>query len=184
MKRILLIVVLFALAGDAWCQTSLLNIGGSFGSTGEYQFGIDKGSVVGGCVQRELANGQWLAGPCRDVFVLQKKGLNVLHLGGAVMYNAEHGNPNYDLRIGANVGAATSALLSKVAEDIPYLSSLGSLSLPPFLIYLGNITTADYAVGWNPVHTPDVNGNFRHGPMVMLNIPLSDVEALLLGLNL
>lgn len=168
----------------AGAPVDMLNLGSAFGPNSRFQLGIDKSLTAGACVQRELHDGQWLAGPCRDVLVLTRQGVRAMHLGAAVMYNAEHGNATYSLRLGGNVGPVVQAAIDMASSEIPMLQeALGAVHVPKFLGYLGHITTVDYAVGYRPTHTADVIGNLTHGPMVKMDIPLADVLALLkLGL--
>lgn len=144
-----------------------------------WQFGIDKSATVAGCIQRELKDGQWLAGPCRDIFVLAKDGISRAHLGGAIMYNAEHGNASYEIRAGIALGPATRAAVDKLAETAPGLEVLTQIKLPKWAAYLTDITTLDFAAGYRPIHTADVVGNWTYGPMAQMNFPLEDLYSLL-----
>lgn len=158
-------------------------LGPAFGPAQSWQFGFDKSATAGGCVQRELHDGQWLAGPCRDVLLLAKDGEHRAHLGAAVMYNAERGNATYSIRAGVNAGPILRATLVLALNRLPYLENVADFQAPKFLAYLGDITTVDYAVGYRPTHSKDVIGNWTHGPMVKLDLPLADVYNLLkLGL--
>ena len=180
MKNLALALMLLA-APSCLMATGLdlYPIGKNRGGRGQWQFGLDKGLTAGGCVQRELNDGQLLAGPCKDVFVLAKNGENVLHLGAYVMYNAERGNASYGPRLGVTVGPAAKALISKAAEAFPVLEQYADWTPPPFLQYLNKILTLDYGVAYRPYHTEDVRGNITHGPMCMLTIPLGDIYGLL-----
>jgi len=181
MKK-LIAVLLLSLPSALPAQSNTLGwipIGGKFGSNQSWQFGFDSGATAGGCVQREVHDGQWLAGPCRDIFLLKKNGVAHAHTGGAVLYNAERGNATYSLRAGINVGPVASALLNKAVDRLPYLEGLADIKVPKFLGYIGDITTIDYAVGYRPIHSADVIGNWTHGPMVKMDIPLTDIYHLL-----
>jgi len=163
----------------------LYKIGKNWGSRGQWQFGIDKGLTAGGCIQRELNDGQWLAGPCRDVFVLARRDPvtndvdNMIHLGPYIMYNAERGNPSYGARLGFTAGNVARAMLDKAAENIPVLEFYAGWKAPPFLHYLRKILTLDYGIAWRPDHSADVIGNWTHGPMFKLDIPIDDIYGLL-----
>ena len=188
MKRIVCIVaavMCFATALRAQEPTQaksldLYKIGKNWGSRGQWQFGIDKGLTLGGCIQRELHDGQWLAGPCRDVFVLARDGYSMIHLGAYVNYNAERGNASYGPRLGVSVGRFGNYVLEKASESVPWVEHYASWKAPPFMQYLGSIMTLDYGVGYRPVHTSDVIGNWTHGPMFKLDIPIDDIYALLI----
>lgn len=180
MKRIA-IAVLLLIGTEASLRAeslSLFQIGHNFGSSGQWRFGVDKAATVGGCAQRELSDGQWLMGPCRDVFVLARYEEVAFHAGFAVLYNTEGGNASYTARLGVNVGPAAKAGLVKLSEVIPSLDKIWDLHLPPFLNYLGHVTTIDYGVGWRPIHTPDVFHNLTHGPMAKMDIPFDDLKIL------
>jgi hypothetical protein len=184
MKGLLMAVALVCFGSLAQAQSlDLYPVGKNFGSSGQWQFGIDKSAVVGACVQRELHDGQWLAGPCKDVFILAKNGQEVWHLGGAVMYNAEHGNAVYELKTGVVVGRALQNGLAWVGGHIPLIddaiTSLSQYNPPKFLAYAANITKFDVSGGYRPSHNAQVQGNWGYGGMVTLNIPLDDVYALL-----
>ena len=158
---------------------NLYQIGKNWGSSGQWAFGVDKSATAGACVQREVHDGQWLAGPCRDIFVLARHGISTAHMGGAIMWNAEHGNATYSLRLGVSVGPAARAFLLKASEALPGLENLAAWSPPRFLGYISDIATVDFAGGYRPTHDASVNGNWTYGPMVKLDIPLDDVYALI-----
>jgi hypothetical protein len=170
-------------AAPAVQSLDLFQIGNSFGKNKSWEVGIDKSPVLDACIQREVHDGQWLAGPCRDVLVLAKMDASgmlhpVAHLGAAIMYNAEHGNASFAMRAGVNVGPAAHALLSKMADDIPGLEGISNITLPKWASYIGSVTTIDYAMGYRPVHDASVNGNLTHGPMAKMSIPLDDLYSL------
>lgn len=170
-------------AAPAAQSLDLLQIGSSFGKNRAWEVGIDKSPVLDACIQREVHDGQWLAGPCRDVLVLAKLDASgalhpVAHLGAAIMYNAEHGNASFSMRAGVNVGPAAHALMVKLADDIPGLEGISNITFPKWASYLGSVTTVDYAVGYRPTHDASVNGNLTHGPMAKMSIPLDDLYSL------
>lgn len=143
----------------------------SFGD-GRWQLGLDGSSSVGACLERELHDGQWLAGACRDVLLLAKDSKVAFHLGAAVMSNAEHGNTSFQARAGFNVGPVTQAALDKLADRVPQLDRLTGWNLPPWLRRVGDATTLDFMGGYRPNHDSSVNGNWTYGVGVKLDIPL------------
>lgn len=189
MKKLLLVLSFLMVSMSSMAQvvstpsTDLYQIGSAFGSTKAWQFGIDKSATVGGCVQREIHDGQWLGGPCRDIFQLDKNGQHRFHLGAAIMYNSQHGNATYSARVGFNAGPVLGSAFSYVVNNLPYLESLSDVQAPKFIVYIGHVTTIDMAIGYRPIHTNDVIGSLTYGPMVKMDIPLEDIYALLkLGL--
>ena len=186
MKNLALALMLLA-APSCLMATGLdlYPIGKNWGGRGQWQFGLDKGLTAGGCIQREIHDGQWLAGPCRDVFVIARKDKNdgemdnMIHLGPYIMYNAERGNPSYGARLGVTAGNMARAALDELSRSIPILEFYADWKAPPFLQYTRKILTLDYGIAWRPAHTADVNGEFTHGPMVKLDIPLDDLYGLL-----
>lgn len=146
----------------------------SFGE-GRWKLGLDASASVGACLERELHDGQFLAGPCRDALVLAKDGKPAFHLGAAVLYNAEHGNATYQARLGFNVGPAAQAALAKTAYYIPALDSILNWKAPPWLSKIGDATTVDFAGGYRPIHDASVNGNWTYGVMVKADVPLDVV---------
>lgn len=156
-------------------KLDLWHIGQPFGREDQWQFGVDRTFTAGACWQREDVNGQWLVGPCRDVFILAKHGQSVAHAGVAVMYNAEHGNALYELRAGVNVGPFAKYCLNLAVRKIPYAERLAEIRAPKFLVYFGNITTVDYAWGLRLKHDPSVNGRQGRGAMFKMDIPLDDL---------
>ena len=179
-----LVVMLFAMSVKAATPEprtlDLYKIGKNWGSRGQWQFGIDKGLTLGGCIQRELHDGQWLAGPCRDVFVIARNGDPVIHLGAYVNYNAERGNASYGPRLGVSVGRFGNFCIEKASELIPAIEAYSKWKAPPFMQYIGSVVTIDYGVGWRPQHDESVKGELTHGPMFKLDIPLDDVYGLLI----
>lgn len=181
MKKWVLIAALIALAGQARAQSLELYPLKSWTSSkgNAWVLGIDKSPTAGACLERELHDGQWLGGPCRDLLILSRNGHAAMHLGGAVLWNAEHGNANYALRTGFNIGPAMGAALDKIAANIPAVEGLANISLPPWANYISNIATVDGSIGYRPVHDKTVNGNLTYGAMFELNIPLADLESLI-----
>lgn len=148
-----------------------------------WQFGLDASHTIGACLERELHDGQWLAGPCRDVLLLAKDRKVAFHLGGAAMSNAEHGNTAFQLRAGLNLGPLTEALLRKAADRIPGLGDLAGWKAPPWLAKLADATTLDVMGGPRPVHDASVNGMWTYGFGAKVDVPLDTVfEWLHIGL--
>lgn len=160
-------------------------LGSPFGKNKAWQFGLDTSLMpAGGCVQRELHDGQWLAGPCRDIFLLAKAQddgsfRSIFHLGAYAMANAQRVNWSYGPRFGVNAGQVVKLGLVKIIDNVPYLEALADLHLPKFMQYADKVLTFDYGVAYRPVHDSSVNGNWTHGPMVKLDLPFSDVVGLL-----
>ena len=145
--------------------------------TSPWQFGIDASPTVGACVERELHDGQWLAGPCRDVLLLAKDHKVAFHLGAAAMSNAEHGNTAFQLRFGFNTGPVAKFAASK----IPLIDQLANWTPPPFLSHLADATTIDFMGGPRPVHDSSVNGVWTYGVGVKVDVPLDVVYSWLKG---
>lgn len=144
------------------------------GKGSNWQYGVTNHYDIGACVERELHDGQWLAGPCKDILYLlhvdAAGNLNKFaHLGGAVMYNSGHGNASYQIRVGVNAGSLGAVLSNGISIVAPNLN----LTPPPFVSYMANAVTFDYSAGYRPVHDSSVNGNFTHGPQVMVNVPIA-----------
>lgn len=192
MKTLLAVAVLVIAARAQAAQVGgqeWMRIGKPFGQNAAWQFGLDTSKMpAGGCVQRELNDGQWLAGPCRDILLLgkQQDSLDpkiIFHLGAYAMANSERANWAYGPRLGINTGQAAKLLFGQVVSNVPYLESLADWKAPAFISYLDKVLTLDYGVGYRPIHKSDVHGNLTHGPMVKLDLPINDVIALLrLGL--
>jgi len=184
MKKTVIVVVMMLCAAVSRAQQvrslDLYQIGKNWGSHGQWTFGIDKGLTAGACLQREINDGQWLAGPCRDVLVMARDGYSVLHLGVYIMYNSERGNASYGPRMGVSVGRLGNYMAEKASELFPVIEAYAAWRAPPFVQYLGSIMTLDYGIGYRPAHTDDVLGNWTHGPMFKLDIPLDDVYGLLI----
>ena len=178
MKRILVAALMF-LTVPASAQLNLYPIGKNWGSVGQWQAGINKNLAVGGCLQREAHDGQFLAGPCVDPFVIARAGQDVFHLGAYVMFNSEHANASYGPRIGVTLGPVVKAGLSALSTRFPTIEQYVGWSPPKFCLYLDKVLTFDFGVGYRPKHSADVNGNLTWGPMVKLSIPLDDIYALL-----
>lgn len=159
-------------------------IGQPFGKNQAWQFGLDTSAMpAGGCVQRELHNGQYLAGPCRDILLLARNAVPTFQLGAAALANTERGNMTYGPYLGVNVGSVGKAALASAAQKAPVIENLLDYQMPPFVAYLDKVLSVDFKVGYRPHHDASVKGNLTYGPMVKLNLPLDDVIALLkLGL--
>lgn len=142
---------------------------------GHWKLGLDTAEVLGACAERELHDGQFLAGPCGDGLILAKDATARFHLGAAVLYNSEHGNATYQARLGFNVGPMVQAALAKAADGIPALDAIAQWNAPPWLSKIGKITTLDFAGGYRPIHDDSVNGNWTYGIMAKVNVPLDVV---------
>ena len=149
-----------------------IKIGGTFGRGKLWQFGVDKSITAGACAAYAWRAHSALIGPCRDVLILARKSSPVLHIGFAVLDSKS--KPNYTARIGFNVGPLAAASLNYVRSNIPYLESASGLTAPAWLSYVSSIATLDEMVG-------RINGRLDQGPELKLNIPLSDLAALVPG---
>lgn len=146
---------------------------GQLGST-SFSYGVTNNYDIGACVERELHDGQWLAGGCKDVLYLlhADSAGNVnkfMHLGGAVMSNAEHGNTTYQIKAGLDLnalGTLTSNGLNLIAPNL-------NINVPPWVSHVGNAITLDGTFGYRPVHDASVNGNLTYGIMAMVNVPIA-----------
>lgn len=150
---------------------------GFFGAS-RYSFGVTKTFNTDACIERELNDGQWLAGGCKDIlFVLRRRGngdtVKTAHLGLAVMKNAERGNTSLQVKGGLNLGTIGQSLQAMVNLAAPRLADIGS-DLPPWTEKLGHILTLDFAAGYRPIHSEDVRGNFTYGVIVGVNVPIQD----------
>lgn len=137
----------------------------------KWQFGLDASLSMGACLERELHDGQWLAGPCRDVLLLAKDHKVAFHLGGAAMSNAEHGNTAFQLRAGFNVGPVARFVASK----LPVIDQVLEWNPPPFLSKIADATTIDAMGGPRPVHDASVNGDWTYGVGAKVDVPLDVV---------
>lgn len=137
----------------------------------KWQFGLDASPSVGACLERELHDGQWLAGPCRDILLLAKDHKVAFHIGAAAMSNAEHGNTAFQMRAGFNVGPVAKF----VAGKLPLIDQLLEWNPPPFLGKLADATTIDAMGGPRPVHDASVNGPWTYGFGVKVDVPLDVV---------
>lgn len=156
---------------------------GSFSPT--IQYGVTNNYNIGACVERELHDGQWLAGGCKDIlYITRLNSSNVwtkaFHLGGAYMANAQHGNQSYQLKAGFNLGALGALGASALSLAAPAVSDI---KLPPWTQYIGNAITLDFAGGYRPIHDSSVNGNWTYGIMASVNVPIQTTfEWLISGL--
>ena len=156
---------------------------GAFG-TSNWSYGVTNNYDVGACVERELHDGQWLAGGCKDVlYLLHADAAGNLskfaHLGGGVMSNAQHANTTYQLRAGVDATTLGSTLGGAINLAAPNLN----LNVPPFVSHLGQAITFDFTAGYRPTHDASVNGNFTYGLEAMVNVPITTTfEWLISGL--
>lgn len=142
-----------------------------------WQFGLDGSLTVGACLERELHDGQFLAGPCRDALLLAKDHKVVFHVGGALMSNAERGNTAIQLRAGFNLGP----LAKFAASKLPLVDQLLEWNPPPFMSHLADATTIDFMGGPRPVHDASVNGNWTYGVGAKVDVPVDVVFGWLKG---
>lgn len=161
MKHWLLAVALVCFGSTANAQ--LYPIGRSFGSSGQFQFALDKLPAIGGCVLDERMDAQFLGGPCLDPLDMLVHGEPALTLGGAVLYNAEHGNPTYNIQVGFVAGTIAKNTITSIAEKIPVFESLTSIELPKFWTEVSKRTRFLLSAGPRPIHTKDVHSNFTAG---------------------
>lgn len=175
MKKLLPLLALMFIAVSVKAQTQptdVLSLG-SIGSTWEY--GITNNYDIGACVERELHDGQWLAGGCKDVFYIlhQDSSGNYqksFHLGGAYMSNAQHGNQSFQLKAGIDMAALGTLGATAISLIAPKTSSL---TLPPWVGKVGNMITLDFAGGYRPIHDSSVNGNWTYGIAASVNVPIT-----------
>lgn len=153
----------------------------TFDSGGHWRLGLDASTSVGACIERELHDGQWLAGPCRDVLLLAKDASVAFHLGVAAMSNAEHGNTAFQLRAGFNLGPAARAGVATAVDHLPVLEHALDWSAPPFLAKLADATTVDFMGGPRPVHDSSVRGAWTYGVGAKVDIPLDTLVNWLKG---
>lgn len=159
---------------------------GFFGAS-RYSYGITKKFNMDACLERELHDGQWLAGGCKDIlFVLRRRGngdtVKTAHLGFAVMKNAERGNTSLQLKGGLDLGSAAQAMQAALNIAAPRLAEIGS-DLPPWTGKLGNMLTLDFAIGYRPIHDASVNGELTYGVIMGVNVPIQETfEWLVKGL--
>ncbi len=158
-------------AADTLKPADWIKLGGTFGSRDQWQFGFDKSATAGSCAMYAVRAKFLMGGPCRDVFILAKDRIPAFHLGGAALFSASH-TPGYLARVGFTVGPAAKGLLAFTAEKLPYNEAAAEWSAPAPLAYVGKITTFDYSAG-------AVGGVFDHGPQVKVDVPLSDLRAIL-----
>lgn len=143
----------------------------TFGS-GHWKLGLDAGVTGSACIERELHDGQFLAGPCRDILLLAKDGHVAFHIGAGIMSNTQHGNTSFQGRFGFNIGPAARASLLSAADKIPVLENVASIQLPPWASKIGDAMTVDFAGGYRPTHDSSVNGNWTYGVAVKVDLPL------------
>lgn len=138
-------------------------IGSSFGSHGEFQLGLDRMPAIGGCVLNERMDAQFLAGPCIDPLLLTRNGQPIFSLGAGVLYNAERGNPTYNVQLGFIVGPLAKQGIGFVVDRIPVVERVTHIELPGFFIQLADATRLYVSAGPRPIHTKDVKSDFTAG---------------------
>lgn len=144
-------------------------------SNPSWQIQFDATADATFCGMRELHDGQWLAGTCRDLFYLthaQSDGLThkFAHVGVGVFWNGEHGNATVALKGGLNFGTAIQEGLQLLGMQYPSLQAMGA---PPFLQKVGDMTSLDFALGYRPIHDASVNGDLTYGIAFNLRVPFS-----------
>lgn len=142
------------------------------GASGRWKLGLDKSPTAGACLERELHDGQWLAGPCRDILLLAKDSQVRFHFGLGAASNAEHGNTAFQLRLGFNVGPIAKGALAKAADSVPILEKFEEWNAPGWLSKIGDMTTLDFAGGPRPIHDASVNGEWTYGIGAKVDVPL------------
>ena len=140
-------------------------------ASSRWQFGLDASPTIGACLEREIHDGQWLAGPCRDVLLLAKDHKVAMHMGVAAMSNAERGNTALQVRLGFNLGPIAKYAASK----IPVVDQILDWNPPPFLAHLGDATTLDFMGGPRPIHDASVNGIWTYGVGAKVEVPVDVV---------
>lgn len=146
---------------------------GTFGSSA-WSYGVTNNFDVGACVERELHQGAWLAGGCKDVLYLLHADAagniyKAAHIGGAIMSNAQHGNMTYQIKAGVDLNTLGATIENAIILAAPNLD----ITPPPWVQQLGNAITFDGALGYLPVHDASVNGNLTYGIMANVNVPIS-----------
>lgn len=140
-------------------------------ASSRWQFGLDSSMSVGACLEREIHDGQWLAGPCRDILLLAKDHKVAMHMGVAAMSNAERGNTALQVRLGFNLGPIAKYAASK----IPVVDQILDWNPPPFLAHLGDATTLEFMGGPRPIHDASVNGIWTYGVGAKVEVPVDVV---------
>lgn len=165
-------------AGAAYHPGDWYKLGGAWGPSKAWQFGIDTSPTLGACAFLGLAKGQspkYILGPCRDFVLLAKNGTPIYHAGAELLgydvADVSHSHPYYLARFGVNVGPAASSALQFVADRIPYVEQLIDWKAPAPLQYLGKITTVDGGGG------PGLHAKPVWGAAIKANVPLEDLAA-------
>lgn len=150
----------------------------SSASAGRFGYELESPMKLDACVERELHDGQWLAGACYPILHLTDRGRRRAHLGVAVLSNAEHGNTSFQL----TAGITTATVADRVQQAVGLLAPrLADLDLPPWVGKLGHLLTLNVAGGYRPIHDASVNGNFTYGIAANINIPVDKVFDFLKG---
>lgn len=131
---------------------------------------------IDGCIERELHDGQFLAGGCKDgLYALRRRTdgnfVKAAHLGLALMANAQHGNPSLQVKGGLNLGTFGQIMAKAVSVVAPKFADVGS-TLPPWTQKIGDVIEFDFAGGPRLWHDKSVNGNWAYGFMATLNVPI------------
>lgn len=161
-----------------------VKIGGAFGKPDangrSWQFGFDKSDTAGGCLGWNMADSEFIGGPCRDVFILAHHQQRALHVGFMFGWDSSHAHSAIVGRLGINVGPATAASLNYIGDKIPMLEALGSFSAPAPLAYIGKITNFDFMYGPRTNAAPDKHF-LVYGPEIQATLPLADLWAMVGG---
>ena len=144
---------------------------------GPINYGVTNNFDLGACVERELNDGQWLAGGCKDLVYFLRQDLDgnwqkAGHLGAAFMSNAEHGNQSFQLKVGMDLGSMAASLANMVSVTAPSLKSNAAV-LPPWVSKMAEAVTLDFAGGYRPFHDSSVNGDWTYGVMATVNVPIA-----------
>lgn len=151
-----------------------------FGSSAQasWQGKLDLQSSVQPMILREVHDGQWLAGLAHpNLFHLDHNGNAILHVGVFSAWNAETGNSSFGpmagvdlLGISKEVGVSIPGVLGYIGEAV----NLPSLFKPA--VYLTELLSLDAFVGYRPMHTNDVLGNWIYGAGATLRVPFGVKE--------
>lgn len=142
----------------------------------KYAWATTNNFNLNGAIERELHDGQWLAGGSKDaLYMLRKKSdgnyAKALQIGGAVMSNAEHGNTSYQIKGGLYLGTLGATIQNGVSLAA---SNLADYTPPPWISKIGNAVSFDFFGGPRPKHDGSVKGNWTYGIGASVNVPIQD----------
>lgn len=127
----------------------LYNIGGGFGPDAKYHVALDYNPMVGACIGRDWTDGKWIGGPCHNGVVGTRNNIPVIVTGFAILYDADHLHPDYQLMAGGNLFGLGAA----VANDAMNLGISG----PPWLQKAGECAYIYYGLGHRFNSNTDAN---------------------------